>query len=64
MNKFKILGVAFLFRAFSYAQDIDQAKKIDAEKYQTQNHFKINNQIRSGRRSCSLPFRNTLLKGL
>jgi hypothetical protein len=27
---------------------------IDAEKYQTQNHFKINNQIRSGRRSCSL----------
>jgi hypothetical protein len=27
MNKFKILGVAFLSVAFSYAQDIDQAKK-------------------------------------
>jgi hypothetical protein len=26
--------------AFSYAQDIDQAKEIDAEKYKTQNHFK------------------------
>ncbi|MGO4819612.1 tetratricopeptide repeat protein [Flavobacterium sp. W22_SRS_FP1] len=36
MNKFKILGVAFLSSvAFSYAQDIDQAKKeMDAEKYQ------------------------------
>ncbi|MFT5713802.1 MAG: putative Zn-dependent protease, partial [Flavobacterium sp.] len=36
MNKFKILGVAFLASVTcSYAQDIDQAKKeIDAEKYQ------------------------------
>ncbi|MEZ7507294.1 hypothetical protein [Flavobacterium sp. Arc2] len=36
MNKFKILGVAFLAgMTVSYAQDIDQAKKeIDAEKYQ------------------------------
>jgi len=36
MNKFKILGVAFLAgMTVSYAQNIDQAKKeIDAEKYQ------------------------------
>jgi cytochrome c-type biogenesis protein CcmH/NrfG len=36
MNKFKILGVAFLSSVtFSHAQDIDQAKKeMDAEKYQ------------------------------
>jgi Tfp pilus assembly protein PilF len=36
MNKFKILGVAFLAgMTMSYAQNIDQAKKeIDAEKYQ------------------------------
>jgi hypothetical protein len=27
MNKFKILGVAFFPVAFSYAQDIDQAKR-------------------------------------